>query len=57
MYSEVQLIMHPARPSEARLGGVHFFSSPHSELYQVTTGELLKVTMYTEQISLMEATF
>ena len=41
----------PAPPSEAMLGWVPFYFCENSDLYQVTTGELLKVTKYTALIS------
>ena len=44
------IIMHPAQPSKAGLGRVHFYL-PYSDLYQVTTMALFKVTMFTAHIS------
>ena len=45
------IIMHPAQPSEARLGGVHFIFHHIQILTRLLQSELFKVTMYTAHIS------
>ena len=48
---EEPFIMHPAQPSKARLGGVHFIF-PHIQICtRLLQAELFKVTMYTAHIS------
>ena len=43
--------MHPAQPSEARLGGVHFIFRHIQICTRLQQGELFQVTMYTAHIS------
>ena len=43
--------MHPAQPSKARLGGVHFIFRHIQICSRLLQGELFKVTMYTAHIS------
>ena len=51
MYSSL-ITYYPPRPAErSEAGQGAFYFSPHSDLYQVTTRELFKVTMYTLHIS------
>ena len=45
------VIMRPAQPSEAMLGGVHFIFSHIQNGTRLLQGELFKVTMYTARIS------
>jgi hypothetical protein len=45
------VIMHPAQPSKARLGGVHFIFRHIQICTRLLQGELFKVTMYTAHIS------
>ena len=49
--SELCFIMHPAQPSEARLGGVHFIFRHVQICTRLLQGELFKVTTYTAHIS------
>ena len=51
VYSSL-ITYYPPRPAEqSEAGQGAFYFSPHSDLYQVTTRELFKVTMYTLHIS------
>ena len=52
LYDALHTTYYAPRPAErSKVGRGAFYFSAHSDLYQVTTGELFKVTMYTAHIS------